>query len=329
MQDRGIYRFLNDLPILPKLLLIAAIPFLSLILFSVMLYLDVQSVLQDEERLNNLYLVQKTAAQYMQLVIDLENTFRGYVISEDDRYLQPYQQAREGIAAVGKDLAVKLSPDQEQAFTDLQKLVTRFVEEKEELVQSIKSGKRSDAVRHVVEGRARETLAEIRKSMTQLEQAEQQVAQQELSRLSHDRTVTGFVILGGGVITLGLVIFALALIAHSIATPISALSKVVGATAGDVVQHHRPAAGIHAPPDAARRSGEVQRFLDLRPGRVGDRADPLLGRRVDHLQLLGCAADAIAAADIEPAREPCEVVERPHATALPGGSVVNFLNGMP
>lgn len=235
MRAPSIQRFLNDLPILPKLLLIPAIPFLSLVIFSAFLYLDVQSVLQDEERLNDLYRLQKTSAQYMRLVIDLENTFRGYVISEDDRYLLPYQQAREGIVTVGKDLAARFPPAQEQSWKELQNLVTRFVAEEERLVQSIKAGNRLDAVRYVAEGQARDILAEIRSSMTRLEQVEQQITQQELSRLSYDRTVTSFVILGGGLITLCLVIFALALIAHSIATPIAALSRVVGSTAGEVI----------------------------------------------------------------------------------------------
>lgn len=235
MQAHSIQRFLNDLPILPKLLLIPAIPFLSLVLFSALLYMDVQSVLQDEERLNDLYRLQKTSAQYMRLVIDLENTFRGYVISEDDRYLQPYKQAREGIVTVGKELAAKLPPAQEQSFNELQQLVMSLVAEKERLVHSIKTGNRWEAVQYVAEGHARETLAEIRKSMAQLEQVEQHITQQELSRLSHDRTVTSFVILGGGLITLCLVIFALALIAHSIATPIAALSRVVGSKADTIV----------------------------------------------------------------------------------------------
>lgn len=235
MDQPSVYRFLDDLPIIPKLLLIPTIPFLSLILFSGMLYLDVQSVLQDEERLNNLYLVQKTTAEYMRLVIDLENTFRGYAISEDDRYLRPYEEARRGIVRLETDLAGKLSQDQEQPFKELRDLVTKFVAEKEGLVQSIQSGKRMDAVQYITAGRAREITGEIRKSMARFEYVEQQITQQELSRLSYDRTATSFVILGGGLVTLCLVIFALALIAHSIATPLAALSKVVGSTAGDVV----------------------------------------------------------------------------------------------
>ncbi len=83
----------NNLPIHSKLLLITTIPLASLILVSIVTYINVQTFSQDEERLNNLYLTQKAAAQYMRLVVDLETGFRGYVLTEDARDLKPYQEA--------------------------------------------------------------------------------------------------------------------------------------------------------------------------------------------------------------------------------------------
>ena len=235
MQERLIFRFLNDLPILPKLLLIPTIPILSLILFSGMLYQDVQSLLQDEERLNDRYLLQKTAAQYMQHVVDLQSGFRGYVITQDDRFLKPYEDAREGIARVGKDLANKLSQDQGEPFAKLEASVTEFVSEKEALVQSIKEGKQTDAIQYVRDGRGMKIMAEIREWMTRFDQTQLQITQQELARVSYDRRAASFVMLGGGLITLCLVVFALILIARSIASPLVALSKAVGSSAREVV----------------------------------------------------------------------------------------------
>lgn len=78
-------------------------------------------------------------------------------------------------------------------------------------------------------------MRELRKWITWFDQEQQSMQQQEISRLSYDRTWTRFLILGGGLVTLCLVILALALIAHSIATPLTALSKVVGATASQAV----------------------------------------------------------------------------------------------
>jgi PAS domain S-box-containing protein len=235
MQERLIFRFLNDLPILPKLLLIPTIPFLSLILFSGMLYLDVQSLLQDEERLNDRYLLQKIAAQYMQHIVDLESGFRGYVFTRDDRFLTPYEEAREGIARVGKDLAGKLSQDQGQLFAELETIVTKFVSDKEALVHAIRAGKQTDAIHYVREGRGLEIMGEIRKWMVRFDQAQLLITQQELARVSYDRRAASFVMLGGGLITLCLVVFALILIARSIASPLVVLSKAVGSSAREVV----------------------------------------------------------------------------------------------
>lgn len=237
MQERLIFRFLNDLPILPKLLLIPTIPFLSLILFSGMLYQDVQSLLQDEERLNDRYLLQKIAAQYMQHIVDLESGFRGYVFTQDNRFLTPYEEAREGIARIGKDLAGKLSQDQGQLFTELETIVTKFVSDKEALVRAIKAGKQTDAIRYVREGRGLEIMAEIRKWMVRFDQAQLLITQQELARVSYDRRAASFVMLGGGLITLCLVVLALVLIARSIASPLVVLSKAVGSSAREVVSN--------------------------------------------------------------------------------------------
>ena len=197
--------FFNDIRILPKLLLISAIPLISLILFSVVTYTNVQTFSHDEERLNDLYLLQKTAAQYMRLVVDLETGFRGYVISKDDRDLRPYDEAREGVVAIGRDLEGRLPRDQEQQFKELQQAVTQFVAEKEELVQAIRSGSQTEAIAYIREGRGRQIMADIRKWMARFEQTERQIAQQELSRVSRDRTSARYVMLGGGFATLWLI----------------------------------------------------------------------------------------------------------------------------
>lgn len=234
MPGRFPQKFLDDLPILPKLLLIPAIPFVSLMLFSMMTYLDVQNFIQGEERLTHLYLLQKTAAQYMRTLADLETAFLGYVISEDDRYLTRFQEGRRSVMEMDKELEVKL-PAQHERFEEIRALVRKSFLEKEALLQSMQQGNRADAIQYVREGRSREVMREVRKWLAWFDQEQDGMQQEELSRLSYDRTWTRFLILGGGLVTLCLVILALALIAYSIATPLTALSKVVGSTAGQTV----------------------------------------------------------------------------------------------
>lgn len=234
MQGRFPQKLLDDLPILPKLLLIPAIPFVSLMLFSMMTYLDVQDFIQGEERLTHLYQLQKTAAQYTRSIAELETAFLGYVISENDRYLTRFQEEHKNVMEMDRELEIQL-PAQHARFEEIRALVKQSFFEKKGLLQAIQQGNRADAVQYVREGRSREVMREVRKWITWFDQEQQSMQQQELSRLSYDRTWTRFLILGGGLVTLCLVILALALIAHSIATPLTALSKVVGATAGQTI----------------------------------------------------------------------------------------------
>ena len=74
-------RLFNNLPIERKLLLVSVIPLTALMLLSDVTYHSVQTVERDEEQLNRLYLTQKSAAQYMRLIVDLETSFRGYVLT--------------------------------------------------------------------------------------------------------------------------------------------------------------------------------------------------------------------------------------------------------
>ena len=223
-------QLINNVSIRRKLLLASAIPLVALILLSVVTYHSVQTFSQDEEQLNNLYVAQKSAAQYMRLVVDLETGFRGYVLTEQQRYLRPYRVAQEGIAAIGQDLGERYSGEQLQHFRDIQTLVVQLIKEKEELIQAVKAGHKRNALQYIEEGRGRELMVEIRRKMVAFDQLDQQRATEELAQLSQDRASTLFVILGGGVLTLGLMVGTLYLIARSIAVPLVTLANMVGSS---------------------------------------------------------------------------------------------------
>ncbi len=232
---KSVARLFNHLPIHRKLLLASAIPLTALVLLSLVTFQSVELFSLDEEHLNNLYVTQKEAAQYMRLVVDLETGFRGYVMTTQDRYLRPYRVAQEGIRAIGQDLEQRITGEQAKHFRVIQTLVTQLITEKEDLIEAVKSGHRQRALEYVEEGRGRALMIEIRNLMTQFDQLEQQGAMEELGKISQDRTSLLFIILGGGVLTLGLTVAALYLIARSIAGPLAGLANAVASSPGGVV----------------------------------------------------------------------------------------------
>jgi PAS domain S-box-containing protein len=232
---KPVARLFNNLPILDKLLLISTIPLISLILFSLLVYSKVQIISQDEERLNNTYLIQEATAEFLQLMVDLETGFRGYVVTEDARDLEPYQTALKNLNRIEHNLENRLSGNQQQRLKDAETIVSRFITEKEELVRELQSGQRALALHYIKEGRGRALMSEFRDWMAQLEKFEQQSASDEFAQMSLDRTSVLLAILGGGLFTFGLMLCALFLIARSIAIPLANLSKAVGASSGEVV----------------------------------------------------------------------------------------------
>lgn len=228
-------KFFDDLPILPKVLLIPAIPFVFLLIFSMITYKDVQMFIQDEDRLTKLYSTQTSAAQYMQSVADLETAFLGYVISENHQYLKRFQEGVAGIDEESRHLKFLLPQQQQPSFEDIRLLVEKSFADKTALVEEIRAGNRQKAFAYIQEGRSREVMVAIRSWIAAFEQEQRQITRQELARLAYDQTWARVSILGGEFLTLCLMILALAIIAHSIATPLTALSKVVSSKPGEIV----------------------------------------------------------------------------------------------
>ena len=222
----------NNLPIERKLLLVSVIPLTALILLSAVTYQSVQTVERDEEQLNRLYLTQKSAAQYMRLIVDLETSFRGYVLTLQSPYLRPFRTAQEGIFSVGEELTRMVSDEvpHRSQFLEVQSLVKQLILEKVDLIEAAKKGHRERALQYMEEGRGRTIMFRIRELMVTFDQLEQQRVVARLGQLSQDRTATLMVILIGGILTLGLVASTLYLIARSIAGPLVGLAKAVGSS---------------------------------------------------------------------------------------------------
>lgn len=225
-------RLFNNLPIERKLLLVSVIPLTALILLSVVTYHSVQTVERDEEQLNRLYLTQKSAAQYMRLIVDLETSFRGYVLTLQTPYLRPFRTAQEGIFSVGEELTRMVSDEipHRSQFLEVQALVKQLIIEKVELIEATKKGHPERALQYIEEGRGRTIMVRIRELMVTFDQQEQKRVETRLGQLSQDRTATLMVILVGGILTLGLVASMLYLIARSIAGPLVGLAKAVGSS---------------------------------------------------------------------------------------------------
>ncbi|MDH4097806.1 MAG: CHASE3 domain-containing protein, partial [Nitrospira sp.] len=169
--------------------------------------------------------------------MDLETGFRGYVLTEDERDLEPYQNAMTNIRVVAQELNDRLveghqTDIQDHEFKNLQAIVNQLMAEKEILIRDIKAGQKPVSLHYIQDGRGRALMSEVRALMARLDQRERASTVEELSKMNADRWSTLLVILVGGLFTCLLIGWGNYAIAQSIAAPLVILSKAVGSPAG-------------------------------------------------------------------------------------------------
>lgn len=231
---QGIVRFFNNLPIERKLLLTSVIPLIALVLSSVLTYRGVRTFADDEEQLDRVYLTQRTASEYMRLVLELNSGFRGYVLTRQDGFLEPYRAAHDHIGSVGDQLEELLRdhPAQLAIVHDAQRLVKTLTQEKDSLIQAAGKGHSAEAIHYVEEGRGRAIMLQIRDHMTRFDHLEQAALNDALANMAEARASMTSNILGGIILALVFMMFALHLIARSITAPLVTLAKSVRSKSG-------------------------------------------------------------------------------------------------
>ncbi|HJU05278.1 MAG TPA: CHASE3 domain-containing protein, partial [Nitrospiraceae bacterium] len=232
---RRLARIFQNFPIERKLLLTSTIPIIALVLLSVVIYRSVRTFADDEEQLNNVYLVQRTAAEYMHLIVELNSGFRGYVLTQQEGYLDPYRGAHDHIVMIGGSLEDMVQGREAQVhiIQEVQRLIRRLVAEKDELIHSIQSGHSvNDAIHYIEQGRGRALMLLIRERMNQFDHLEQTALNDSLAKIAQDRSMMIQQIMGSIILALALMIFALHLIARSITAPLVMLAKSVRSSTG-------------------------------------------------------------------------------------------------
>ncbi len=232
-----VLRFFDNLPIARKLFLASVIPVCTVALLSFVTYRTVTVFSDDEEQLNTTYLVQRRAAEYMRLILDLETGFRGYVLTKQEEFLYPFRTAPERVLAIGESLEQMLQGqgEQEQLIAHVQDLVHRMIREKDELINAIKAGHPEDARHYIEVGQGRTLMSNIRQAMARFDRLEQDALNRRLARISPDRFSMLLVILGGGGLAVILMILGLHMIARSITAPLATLAKAVGSSSAGFV----------------------------------------------------------------------------------------------
>ena len=164
---------------------------LLLVIFGAMLgliYLVYQTVEAERSERDQTQLTADVIEQLQRVetaALNGETGHRGYLITLDRRYLQPYQQGKEEIEPALRELRMllkdKLTVRQEELIDRIDVLARAKFSELEESVILLEDGRLLDARRQVLSDEGQETMERLRRAIGEMEDIEQEILAEQAS----------------------------------------------------------------------------------------------------------------------------------------------------
>ena len=118
--------------------------------------------------------VKEELSAVLRLVVDAETGQRGYVITDDPVYLEPYQEATSQIDArlARLDRLTKTSAPQQQKMSELRRIEKEELAVLQQTIQLDKEGRDLEAGQLVLSGVGRQRMDELRNIVAEMEKEE-------------------------------------------------------------------------------------------------------------------------------------------------------------
>jgi len=140
-------------------------------------------------------------------MLNAETGSHGFVISGDEAFLQPYQA---GVVKVQKSVAAAKqltqdNPNQQRRLALLEPMIQKKIAGANEAIKLRRSGDTAGAIQFIAVGQGKQTMDEIRKLITEMEDEEGQLLQQRTATAQALSRTTLAIVAFGGLLALGLV----------------------------------------------------------------------------------------------------------------------------
>ncbi|ABE44383.1 methyl-accepting chemotaxis protein [Polaromonas sp. JS666] len=249
-------------------------------------YRSTTQLIEASDLRQHTYEVLSRLAEMELLSADMQNGLRGYVITGEEKYLEPYQTAVGKIDKILQE-ARKLTEDnlREQRRLDaLEPLVKSRIDLARETIDAIRTKGEAAGVELIKTGKGRTLTSEIRKVIDEMEREEKDLLKQRAEAAQNDADNAKQIIVLGTLAALVFAALAGFVITRNIARPLQDLTAVAERiTLGDL--------SVNVPVDDTRSDevGALARTFD---------------RMVQSLRAMASAAEQIAAGDLRSTIKP-------------------------
>ncbi|TAL10530.1 MAG: HAMP domain-containing protein [Nitrospirae bacterium] len=212
-----------------KLVLVFSLPFLFLLLVTALILEDFDRFERAAARTMRSIHIRNQAVGYMDLLLAMQNGFRGFLITGDRQFLTPYTESKEDIDLAGLEFArlVQYSPSQAQRdrVAKVQSLARQLIQEKELVLARMEAGESNAGMVYIKSGRGRELADTILSLLREIQTESSLIIKARQAATDSERTQLLNAIVGGTLLTLLLTGLGVVVVARSVTKPMSSLAK--------------------------------------------------------------------------------------------------------
>lgn len=169
-------------------------------------YWSIQDLLETNRTVTRIHEVLENLESLSSLLKDMETGHRGFLLTEDKKFLQPYEEATPEMEKTKKKLNTLVeNPGQQQRMKELDRLIKLrmdSVHENLEIARSKEKGKGfATAIGIVKEGKGKEMMDNVRKKVNEIESVEMKLLDERQKEARRSAQVTMYTIGVGGSLT--------------------------------------------------------------------------------------------------------------------------------
>lgn len=208
-----------------------------LAIICMIIYVDTQGMIAKRELSRHSYDVLLSIGTVQVGLTDLETGQRGYVLTGDSAYLQPYEAARAALDKRLTDLAslTRDNPAQQRSLTALRDLATQKVSELDETI-GLRRDKGFDAAVAVVRtGRGKAAMDQIRVVLDQMHTEEMRLLDQRKTEAEQLEQLTLNTVIFGTLVCFALLAVVALLTIRAITTPVRAAVDALASASAEIL----------------------------------------------------------------------------------------------
>lgn len=183
--------------------------------------------------------VKGTLAETLSSLKDAETGQRGFLLTGEERYLEPYTSATTVINGDLQELRTLTAdnPRQQARIATLQAVAANKLSELAETIELRRQGREREALAIVLTDRGKSLMDEFRRILSEMDEEESTLLEERADRMKATAQLSFRAMIGGGLVVIVLVSVVGLLIQRSITGPLTTFMQFVGRVGeGDLTQ---------------------------------------------------------------------------------------------